>query len=276
MKGGMGYALLAAFILANAGTVSAGYVLRENRDGVETKILKNDDGSTAVHAWVLEDNIWYYSLDDGSIARNQWIQDMYYVGEDGGMFVNTTTPDGFHVGLDGAWVPEYNQRRKSLSYVNFLDRSGGHGNKYQYIHIDFSEAIDRGDCFEIPAVRIWHPYVFATRSEAEAAAKVISEKGRSFAGFAEVRGGYDGKFYIYGEDEQLYSYVLWSGSMYLRKKAFISYYKPGANIKYKVALADYREIPEAANGIMDCVIDSLDADGYITALQLVQDRENGL
>ena len=52
--------------------------------------------------------IWYYFENDGSLAKNKWVQNSqkqwFYVGSNGEMLKNTTTPDGFYVNASGVWV----------------------------------------------------------------------------------------------------------------------------------------------------------------------------
>lgn len=53
--------------------------------------------------WVSRDGAWYY-YQNGEMLKNQWIQNIYYVGGDGAMLRNTVTPDGYTVDEDGIYV----------------------------------------------------------------------------------------------------------------------------------------------------------------------------
>lgn len=51
---------------------------------------------------------WYYFRpNNGTMARNRWIEDggaWYYLGDDGVLLTNTTTPDGYQVDENGIWI----------------------------------------------------------------------------------------------------------------------------------------------------------------------------
>ena len=54
-------------------------------------------GSGALAGWQNNNGKWWYSLDDGSYAKNQWVKDgvdWYYFGEDGYMVTGWKTIDG--------------------------------------------------------------------------------------------------------------------------------------------------------------------------------------
>ena len=65
----------------------------------------NQDGYMQT-GWVQCEENWYYCNLNGSLATDQWIGEMYYVGSDGAMYVNTTTPDGREVDETGKLVAE--------------------------------------------------------------------------------------------------------------------------------------------------------------------------
>lgn len=66
--------------------------------------------------WIMDQGIWYYLNEDGSMAAQRWIlwnDKWYYLNWNGAMAVNTMTPDGYTVGSDGVWnMPGGNHNSK--------------------------------------------------------------------------------------------------------------------------------------------------------------------
>ena len=46
---------------------------------------------------------WYYMNASGAVARNQWIDGLYYVGNEGYMYADIFNPDGYYVDSNGKW-----------------------------------------------------------------------------------------------------------------------------------------------------------------------------
>ena len=65
--------------------------------------------------WVMADGDWHYCTNSGAVARNQWIENKYYVGDDGVMLTNTWTPDGYYVNELGEWDPSKHQQQQNQS-----------------------------------------------------------------------------------------------------------------------------------------------------------------
>lgn len=66
--------------------------------------------------WQKDAKGWWYQNEDGSYARNQWIEDRgkwYFFNSKGYMLSDTTTPDGYRVGSDGALIDETEQASAS-------------------------------------------------------------------------------------------------------------------------------------------------------------------
>ncbi len=54
---------------------------------------------------------WFYYKADGTLAKNQWIDNTYWVGQDGKMARNSWVDNGkYYVGADGKWVPNYSKK----------------------------------------------------------------------------------------------------------------------------------------------------------------------
>ena len=58
------------------------------------------------NGWVKEESTWYY-FENGTLARNKWISNTYWVGADGKMATSSWVDDGrYYVGANGAWVKD--------------------------------------------------------------------------------------------------------------------------------------------------------------------------
>lgn len=53
--------------------------------------------------WYKDEGEWFY-YENGRMAKDEWIDDLYYVGKDGMMLRNAVTPDGYTVGDDGTVI----------------------------------------------------------------------------------------------------------------------------------------------------------------------------
>ena len=54
---------------------------------------------------------WFYYKADGTPAKNQWIDNTYWVGQDGKMARNAWVDNGkYYVGADGKWIPNHLKR----------------------------------------------------------------------------------------------------------------------------------------------------------------------
>ena len=58
------------------------------------------DSGVAAKNWKKIDGIWYYFNKDGSLARNSWIGDLYYVDKLGAM-VRDKRVNGIYIDEDG-------------------------------------------------------------------------------------------------------------------------------------------------------------------------------
>lgn len=85
----------------------------------------DENGYMITNDWVgFTDGTWCYCTASGAVARNQWIDGLYYVDEDGMMLTNCQTPDGYYVGPDGAWVQSVGQSAASNSSFNGTNENG--------------------------------------------------------------------------------------------------------------------------------------------------------
>ena len=72
--------------------------------GIASLMIAGSTMTSMAGQWMQFNGLWYYLLDNGQFATNQWAGN-YYLGSDGHMLVNTWTPDGYFVGGDGKWLP---------------------------------------------------------------------------------------------------------------------------------------------------------------------------
>ena len=80
-------------------------VIIENEETTKEVVIRN---KWEKNEWIFDSsyNSWYYLNEDGSYARNQWIQSngkWYYVLSNGKMAKNTVI-DGYQLNENGEWV----------------------------------------------------------------------------------------------------------------------------------------------------------------------------
>ena len=78
-------------------------------DGVWDKTVKKQEApkpEVKKNGWVKEGSTWYY-FENGTLARNKWISNTYWVGADGKMATSSWVDGGrYYVGANGAWVKD--------------------------------------------------------------------------------------------------------------------------------------------------------------------------
>ena len=78
-------------------------------NGVWDKTVKKQEApkpEVKKNGWVKEESTWYY-FENGTLARNKWISNTYWVGADGKMATSSWVDDGrYYVGANGAWVKD--------------------------------------------------------------------------------------------------------------------------------------------------------------------------
>ena len=78
-------------------------------NGVWDKTIKKQEApkpEVKKNGWVKEESTWYY-FENGTLARNKWISNTYWVGADGKMATSSWVDDGrYYVGANGAWVKD--------------------------------------------------------------------------------------------------------------------------------------------------------------------------
>ena len=78
-------------------------------NGVWDKTIKKQEApkpEVKKNGWVKEESTWYY-FENGTLARNKWISNTYWVGADGKMATSSWVDGGrYYVGANGAWVKD--------------------------------------------------------------------------------------------------------------------------------------------------------------------------
>ena len=82
--------------------------------------------------WKKEDNSWYYYEQDGTLARNKWIGDTYWVGKDGEMVTeNWVDNDRFYVDKSGKKDPSIKKKVIINDELGWQKRNGGEWYYYE-------------------------------------------------------------------------------------------------------------------------------------------------
>ena len=65
------------------------------------------DAKRTKQGWVKQANSWYYYEANGALAKNKWIDGLYWLNSDGKMATNSWVDNGrYFVGDNGAWVKD--------------------------------------------------------------------------------------------------------------------------------------------------------------------------
>ena len=253
---------------------------------------------------------WWYQNDDGTYPAGgwQWIDsdgdgtaECYYFYSDGYMASNNDI-NGYHVNDAGQWtVGERVQRKtvtgeaspaspssassgRDMSYAQYCRGINSlwadateYGIGYYDIYLGVSPETmtDLGDCWKVDGVQIYRPYEYGTESEAQEHLEQLIRDG-SFEysdGMGNISRNASGTYSIYGMDGVVFSYQVWSGSVYIRKDARISYtnYDSDMSVVAEPFETYYaRESQSQWFYSVSCVISAVDEKGYITVLRLAQ------
>ena len=253
---------------------------------------------------------WWYQNDDGTYPAGgwQWIDsdgdgtaECYYFYSDGYMASNNDI-NGYHVNDAGQWtVGERVQRKtvtgeaspaspssassgRDMSYAQYCRGINSlwadateYGIGYYDIYLGISPETmtDLGDCWKVDDVQIYRPYEYSTESEAQEHLEQLIRDG-SFEysdGMGNIARNAGGNYSIYGMDGVVFSYQVWSGSVYIRKDALISYTNYDSDMRVVTEpFGTYyaRESQSQWFYSISCVISAVDENGYITVLRLAQ------
>ena len=84
------------------------------------------------HGWVKADNTWYYYEQNGTLARNKWIGDTYWVNKDGKMVTeNWVDNDRFYVDKNGKKDPSIKKKVILNDELGWQKRNGGEWYYYE-------------------------------------------------------------------------------------------------------------------------------------------------
>ena len=144
-----------------------------------------------------------------------------------------------------------------------------------YLGVSPKTMKDLGDCWKVDDVQVYRPYEYGTESEAQEHLKQLIRDG-SFEysdGMGNISRNASGTYSIYGMDGVAFSYQVWSGSVYIRKDALISYTNYDSDMRVVTEpFGTYyaRESQSQWFYSISCVISAVDENGYITVLRLAQ------
>ena len=260
--------------------------------------------------WRQDASGWWYQNDDGTYPAGgwQWIDgngdgtaECYYFYSDGYMASNNDI-NGYHVNDAGQWtVGERVQRKtaageaspaspssaspgRDMSYAQYcrginslwVDATEyGIGYYDIYLGVSPETMTDLGDCWKVDDVQIYRPYEYSTESEAQEHLEQLIRDG-SFEysdGMGNISRNAGGNYSIYGMDGVVFSYQVWSGSVYIRKDALISYTNYDSDMRVVTEpFGTYyaRESQSQWFYSVSCVISAVDENGDITVLRLAQ------
>ena len=256
---------------------------------------RNDDGTYPAGGWQ-----WIDGNGDGTA-------ECYYFYYDGYMAYNTTI-DGYHVNEAGQWVVGGRVQQKTvaggassassgaassassaasgrdMSYARYCRGINSlwadateYGLGYYSIYLGVSPETmtDLGDCWKVNDVQVYLPYEYTTKSQAQAQLdKFIRNGSEEYGdGIGNISRNHNGTYSIHGMDDMVYSYQVWSGSVYIRKDALISYTNYDSDMRIVTEpFGTYyaRESQSPWFYSISCVISAVDENGYITVLRLAQ------
>ena len=144
-----------------------------------------------------------------------------------------------------------------------------------YLGVSPETMTDLGDCWKVNDVQVYRPYEYSTESEAQEHLEQLIKQGKfEFSdGMGSISRNARGTYSVYGMDGVVYSYKVWSGSVYIRKDAQISYTNYDSDMKVVTEpFGTYyaRESQSEWFYSVSCVISAVDENGYITLLRLAQ------
>ena len=300
MKTSTAFCVGLAFAAAAALPVHAGTW----RQGASGWWYQNDDGSYPAGGWKWIDSDGdgtaecYYFYSDGYLACNNDIGG-YHVNEAGqwtvGSRVQKMTVPGQAATAASSSAEESTASStaetasttssgRDMSYAQYcrgINSLWADGTEYGigyydiYLGVSPETMTDLGDCWKVDGVQIYRPYEYGTESEAqEHLEQLIRDGSVEYSdGMGNISRNAGGTYSIYGMDGVVFSYQVWSGSVYIRKDAQISYtnYDSDKSVVAEPFETYYaRESQSQWFYSLSCVISAVDENGYITVLRLAQ------
>ena len=266
---------------------------------------QNDDGTYPAGGWQWIDGNGdgtaecYYFYSDGYMAYNNDI-DGYHVNDAGQWTVGdrvqkktvagtassaatgTASAGAASAGASGAASSAAAGR--DMSYAQYCRGQNslwseateyGIGFYGIYLGVSPETTTDLGDCWKVDDVQVYLPHEYSTKSQAQAQLKELirTNPGEYGDGIGDVIRNSNGTYSIIGMDYAVYSYPVWSGSVYIRKDALISYTNYDSDMRIVTEpFGTYyaRESQSQWFYSVSCVIGAVDENGYITVLRLAQ------
>ena len=269
---------------------------------------QNDDGTCPAGGWQWIDSDGdgtaecYYFYSGGYLARNNVI-DGYHVNEAGQWTVDSivqrmTLPGQAATATASSAEASTPEASSAASSAEASSASSGRDMSYAeycrgvnslwadateygigyydiYLGISPETMTDLGDCWKVDDVQVYRPYEYGTESEAQEHLEQLITSG-SFEysdGMGSISRNASGTWSIYGMDGVVFSYQVWSGSVYIRKDAQISYTNYDTDMSVASEPFDTYYARESQSPwfySVSCVISAVDENGYITVLRLAQ------
>lgn len=94
----------------------------------------------------------------------------------------------------------------------------------------YGNIYDRGDYYEVKNVNLYTPYLYDEEPTTDMIYKASQKSNEEYLGASRLK---NGKWIIYGEDDSEYSYIYYTGSIYIRKDATVYTGRVSDNYNYR-------------------------------------------
>ena len=128
----------------------------------------------------------------------------------------------------------------------------------------YGNIYDRGDYYEVKNVNLYTPYLYDEEPTTDMIYKASQKSNEEYLGASRLK---NGKWIIYGEDDSEYSYIYYTGSIYIRKDATVYTGRVSDNYNYRqYALKDVLDKINNGDNYIEAYILEVDEKGYVKVL----------
>ena len=128
----------------------------------------------------------------------------------------------------------------------------------------YGNIYDRGDYYEVKNVNLYTPYLYDEEPTTDMIYKASQKSNEEYLGTSRLK---NGKWIIYGEDDSEYSYIYYTGSIYIRKDATVYTGRVSDNYNYRpYALKDVLDKINNSDNYIEAYILEVDEKGYVKVL----------
>lgn len=128
----------------------------------------------------------------------------------------------------------------------------------------YGNIYDRGDYYEVKNVNLYTPYLYDEEPTTDMIYKASQKSNEEYLGASRLK---NGKWIIYGEDDSEYSYIYYTGSIYIRKDATVYTGRVSDNYNYRqYALKDVLDKINNSDNYIEAYILEVDEKGYVKVL----------